>query len=298
MAIAACMALLAPLPVPSRTLAQDTAYQLQLSDRIGEASRYRLTFEIEMKADYSGEGAAEARARELMEALGSGMELRTTVVYEQRLTDVAGDGTRTFQVRWHDYDFSGAIGDVPIPKPPEHVESTRALLSHSAQLRTTASGRTIEVIYTHPDLEALDRRFRQMGGSMPTYLPEDPVVVGDSWTSVVEFPTGISTSAGASTMNLELRHTLKEIRQSPSGPLAVIELAGSYSQMQGIEISGDSPPMHVQVSLTGSTLFDIGFGRFSGGRYELDMLAVHAANGIELQLTGYANGTLELVSEP
>ena len=75
----------------------------------------------------------------------------------------------------------------------------------------------------------------------------------------------------------------------------MIELNGSYSQLQAAEDVGLGAPLHMDASLTGSSLFDISQGRFVGGSYQIDMFALSAAEGVEVQLTGHANGTLELV---
>jgi hypothetical protein len=77
--------------------------------------------------------------------------------------------------------------------------------------------------------------------------------------------------------------------------VAVIELSGRFSNLQGAERPGFGAPLHMEASLTGSALFDIDRGRYVGGYYEIDMFAVHAESGVELQLTGHATGTLELL---
>ncbi|MDP2576919.1 MAG: hypothetical protein Q8W48_04360 [Candidatus Palauibacterales bacterium] len=281
--------------MPDAGLAQETTYDLQLSDRVGDSNLYRMVFRIEMRADYSGAGAMEDRARQMIEALASGMELRTSIEYEQRLTAVDPDGTRTFAVTWHDYKFEGKVGDRSIPPPPGHTEATRALLSGTATMRTSPVGRTLDVRYSSPELEALGGRFRELNESMPTSLPGEPVAVGDSWTSVTPFRTGLEPAGDSAVTNLEVQHMLREVLDGTDGPLAVIELSGSYSQLQGLELPGVASPMHVQFTVTGSALFDITRGRFAAGSYQLDMFALHAVNGVELQLTGFANGTLELM---
>jgi hypothetical protein len=48
--------------------------------------------------------------------------------------------------------------------------------------------------------------------------------------------------------------------------------------------------------LTGVSLFDITWGRFVGGDFQLDMFALSASEEVEIQLTGHANGKLELLS--
>jgi len=271
-------------------VAQSSAHQLRISDSVGQTSRYRLSFDIHMRAEISGQGEPDARTRQLLETLASGMEMRTAVEYSQRLVAVTSDSLRVFDVRWHDYQFTGELGGEEIPPPPGYLESVRDLLSQTARVRTTPSGRTTEVTYSHAQLSSLTKSLER--GGMPTYLPERPVEVGDSWSSTAEIPLGMS--AGGS-LNLELEHTLREVRAAPEGRVAVIELAGSYSQLQGFEESGLGVPMHMQASLTGSSLFDIDNGRFVGGRYEIDMFALHAAEGVEIRLTGHANGDLELV---
>jgi hypothetical protein len=223
------------------------------------------------------------------------MGLRTAVEYEQRLVEVAADGTRMFEVLWHDYDFSGDIGGRPIAPPPRHREMTHELLSRRARIRTTPTGRTLKVEAEHTGLAGLARQFERLEGAMPTYLPEEAVGPGDRWTSVAHFPLELSVG-GEGSMELKLEHRLVEFREGRDGPLAVIALAGDYSRLQGIEEMAGGTPMHVETSLTGSTTFDVRHGRFIEGRYEIDMFALHAAPGIELQLIGHANGRLELVS--
>lgn len=274
---------------------QGGSYLLRLSDRIGQANRYRVAFDMRMRAEYRGPGEPDARTRQLMQALASGMGLRTVVEYEQTLTEVAEDGTRIFEVRWHAFEFTGDIGGRPVPPPPGHEESVRDLLSQTARVRTTPTGRTVDVAYSHPGIAQLARRLAQMEGPAPTYLPEEPVQIGDRWSSVARFPVGLG-ARGEMSLTLELEHELVGLREGSDGPLAVIELSGSYSRLQGAEEVGLGVPLHMQASLTGSNLFDITHGRFVGGHYEIDMFALHAAEGVELQLTGHADGDLELLT--
>ncbi|NIN72402.1 MAG: hypothetical protein GTO46_10895 [Gemmatimonadetes bacterium] len=274
--------------------AQTPTHVLRLSDEVGQTNRYRLTFDIQMRAEYVSDTEPDAQTRQLLEALASGMGLHTAVEYEQRLATVEGDGTRVFEVRWHDFEFTGDIGGRPIAPPPTHVESTRDLLSHRARVRTTASGRTIDVTYSHPGLAGLARQFEQLQSALPTYLPEAPVRVGDRWTSVGQFPVDLSASA-AGNMTLELEHTLLDVRPGEEGAVAVIGLSGTFSNLQGVEESRFGAPLHMEASLTGSAQFDIDHGRYIGGRYEIDMFALHAEGGVEVQLTGHANGTLAAV---
>ncbi|UCC71189.1 MAG: hypothetical protein JSV86_12425 [Gemmatimonadota bacterium] len=275
--------------------AQSPAHLLRLSDEVGQSNRYRLELDIRMRAEYASDGQPDPRTQQLIEALAEGMGLHTAVEYEQRLAAVEEDGTRAFEVRWHDFEFTGDIGGRPISPPPIQVESTRELLSQTAQVRATPTGRTIDVTYTHPGLAGLARQFEQLEGAMPTYLPERPVRVGDRWTSVGQFPVGLSPS-GAGKMTLELEHTLFEVRAGDQGRIAVIGLSGTFSNLQGIDEAGFGAPMHMEASLTGSALFDIDQGCYVGGHYEIDMFALHAEGGVEVQLTGHANGSLDLVS--
>jgi hypothetical protein len=274
---------------------QARAYRLRLSDEIGQTTRYRLVFDIDMRAEIAGQGEPDAAARQLMDALASGMKLRTTVEYERKLVDVAPDGVRTFEVRWHDYQFTGELGGREIPPPAGYVAAVRDLLSQTARVRTTPTGRTIEVTYSRAQSAGLAGNVAQAEGPMPTYLPEEPVEVGDRWTSTAAIPLNMAITA-AGELTLELEHELREVREGPEGLIAEIELTGTYSQLQGVEAAGANPPLHMQASLTGSSLFDIGRGRFVGGRYEIDMFALHASKGVEIQLTGHANGNLELLS--
>jgi hypothetical protein len=273
---------------------QTPTHVLRLSDEVGQTNRYRLTFDIQMRAEYVSETEPDPRTRQLLGTLASGMGLHTTVEYEQRLSAVEDDGTRVFEVRWHDYELTGDIGGRPIEPPPTQAQATRDLLSQRARVRTTPSGRTIEVTYSQPRPAGLARQFEQMESAMPTYLPEAPVRVGDRWTSVGQFPVDLSAS-GAGNMTLELEHTLVEVRRGEGGTVAVIGLSGTFSNLQGIEESGFGAPLHMEASLTGSASFDIDHGRYVGGRYEIDMFAVHAEGGVEVQLTGHANGSQELV---
>lgn len=284
--VVAALATLAALQTPTHVL--------RLSDEVGQTNRYRVTFDIQMRAEYISETEPDAQTRQLLETLATGLGLHTAVEYEQRLSAVEDDGTRVFEVRWHDFEFTGDIGGRPIPPPPTQVESTRDLLSQRARVRTTPSGRTIDVTYSHPELAGLTRQFEQLQSALPTYLPETPVRVGDRWRSVGQFPVGLSAS-GAGNMTLELEHTLLEVRPGEEGSVAVIGLSGTFSNLQGIEESGFGAPLHMEASLTGSALFDIDHGRYVGGRYEIDMFALHAESGVEVQLTGHANGTLEAV---
>lgn len=278
-----------------RAPAQSAEYRLRISDRIGQKSSYRLAFEMRMRADYVGAGEVEGSARQLVDALAAGISARTVVEYEQRLTAVEWDGARAFEVRWRDYQFSGRIGEVEVSPPVGYAVMMREMYRQTARVRLTPTGQTIDVLYSQPRLAGLAGQFRQMLGAMPTHLPERAVSTGDSWTSTVRFPLGPEGS-GAGSMTLELDHTLEEIRAGPEGPIAVIQLAGSYSQLQDTGDVTLGVPMHVEASLTGSTLFDVNRGRYTGGRYEIDMFALHAAEGVEVQLTGHADGNLELLS--
>ncbi len=275
-------------------IVQTPTHHLRLSAEVGQTNRYRLTFDIKMRAEYVSSGEPDARTRQLIETLASGMGLETAVEYEQKLVELEDDGTRVFEVRWHDFEFSGDIGGRPIAPPPVQVESTRDLLSQTARVRTTPTGRTIEVTYTHPRLAGLARQFEQLEGAMPTYLPERPVQVGERWMSVGQFPLGASAD-GTGSMTIELEHRLLEVRQVDEGPIAVVEVSGKFSNLQGIETTGFGVPMHMEASLKGSSTFDIERGRYIGGHYEIDMFALHAEGGVEVQLTGHANGNLELV---
>jgi hypothetical protein len=275
--------------------AQEPTYRLELSDQVGQSSRYRLTFDIRMRAEIQGGGQPDARAEQLIAMLAEGMALRTVMEYEQRLQSVAADGVRTFEVRWHDYDFKGELAGKEIPPPPDLIASTRDLLSQTASVRTTASGRTVEANYSHPRLAGLTRSFEQTDGGMPTYLPEAPVAVGDRWTGSARIPLGLGAGAGGSLV-LELEHTLREIHEGPSGEIAVIDLAGRYSQLQTEEEFTFGIPLHMEATLRGSSLFSISDGRFTGGHYELDMFALHAEGGVEVHLTGHADGNQELLA--
>lgn len=280
---------------PPESLAQDEEYDLRLTDRIGQSNRYRLSFEIRMRADYAGTSAPDDRSRRLIEALSEGMVLRTAVEYEQTLVEVEDDGTRVFTVRWHDFDYEGELAGEPVPPPAAHVEATRELLKHAARVRTAPSGRTLALSYTNPALRRLGKSFESLKHALPTYLPEKRVRVGESWSSVARFPVGAPGPAGVGSLELELLHELTGVREGPDGPVASIRLSGSYSRMEepGEMLAG--VPMHVEASLTGETVFDVERGRFSQGHYEIDMFALYAEAGVEIRLTGHADGDLELV---
>ncbi len=132
---------------------------------------------------------------------------------------------------------------------------------------------------------------------MPTYLPPGPVRVGDSWAGRASLPLQTGTG-GTESMEFELEHTLREVRQAPGGPIAVIALSGNYSREDGIETMELGLPLHMEASFTGTSLFAIGEGRFVGGSYELDMFALHSTGDAEVELTGHANGHLELIEAP
>jgi hypothetical protein len=276
-------------------IAQAPTYDLQISDQVGASNRYRLTFEIRMRAEIQGQGQPDGQAERLIAMLSEGMTLRTTVEYEQELIAVASDGLRTFEVRWRDYQFMGELAGQEIPPPADYLAVTQELLSQSARVRTTPAGRTVEVDYSHPQLAGLARSFEETDGGMPTYLPEGPVSVGDRWTGVAKIPLGLSSGA-AGNLSLELTHTLNEVREDSRGPVAVIALAGKYSQLQGVEESALGVPLLMEATLAGSSLFDITSGRFIGGHYELDMFALHSEGGVEIQLVGHADGNQELLN--
>lgn len=276
--------------------AQGPTYRLQLSGDVGQVSRYRLTFDIRMRAEVKGGGQADSEAQNLIAMLAEGMTLRSVMDYEQRLVAVGPDGVRTFQVRWNDYDFTGELAGREIPPPAGHVALTRDLLSQTARVRTTAAGQTVGVDYTHPRLAGLARSFEQTDGGMPTYLPDRPVSVGERWVGTARIPLGLGGGAGSSLV-LELEHTLREVRDEPGGPVAVIDLAGRYSQLEAHDDFTFGIPLHMEATLTGWSLFDLERGRFSGGHYELDMFALHADGGIEVHLTGHADGNQELLAE-
>ena len=289
-----CLLLVAAL-APGRALAQAPTYELRLADRVGQSSRYRLSFEIRMRAEYRGAVQPDERTRRLIDALSSGMVLRTAMEYQQTLAEVEDDGTRVFDVRWRDYEFAGEIGGKPVPVPPAHVEATKQLLASSARVRTAPTGRTLEVDYSNPGLSALKRSFETLEGALPTYLPQRPVSLGDRWTSTARFPVGATGSGGIGSLALELTHELAEVREGPDGPIAVIRLSGSYSQLEGMSEPMAGLPMHLEASLTGDTEFDIAKGRFIDGHYEIDMFALHADRGVEVELIGHADGDLGLL---
>jgi hypothetical protein len=281
-------------PSPA-AIAQAPTYDLQISGQVGTRNRYRLTFDIRMRAEILGQGQPDERAERLIAMLSEGMTLRTAVEYEQELVAVAPDGVRTFEVRWRDYQFTGELAGQEIPPPADYIALTRELLSQSARVRTTPTGRTVEVDYSHPRLAGLARSFEQMDGGMPTYLPEGPVSVGDRWTGTAKIPLGMS-SGMAGSLTLELVHTFEEVREGSGGPVAVIALAGKYSQLQAVEETALGVPLRMEATLAGSSLFDITRGRFIGGQYELDMFALHAEGGVEIQLIGHADGNQELLN--
>lgn len=287
--------LLFAAPIPGPAIAQAPAYELRLAERAGQSSRYRLSFEIRMRAEYRGTAEPDDRTRRLIEALSSGMVLRTAMEYQQTLAEVEGDGTRVFDVRWHDYEFAGEIGGKPVPPPPAHVEATRQLLANTARVRTAPTGRTLEVSYSDPRLSALTRSFETLEGALPTYLPQRPVSVGDRWTSTARIPVGATGAGGLRSLALELTHELAEVREGPDGPIAVIRLRGSYSQLEGMGEPMLGAPMHIEATLTGATEFDISKGRFTDGHYEIDMFALHADRGVEVELIGHADGDLQLL---
>lgn len=282
------------MPVPA--IAQAPTYELRLAERAGQSSRYRLSFEIRMRAEYNGAVEPDERTRRLIEALSSGMVLRTAMEYQQTLTQVEGDGTRVFEVRWHDYEFAGEIGGKPVPPPRAHIEATRELLAHTARVRTAPTGRTLEVSYSNPRLSGLTRSFETLEGALPTYLPQSPVRVGDTWTSTARFPVGAAESGGLRSLALELTHELVEVRDGPDGPIAVIRLSGSYSPVEGGTGTMGGVPMHIEATLTGTTEFDISKGRYSDGHYEIDMFALHADGGVEVEMIGHADGDLQLLA--
>jgi hypothetical protein len=128
-------------------------------------------------------------------------------------------------------------------------------------------------------------------------LPDAPVRIGDSWAGRASFPLGPGLG-GEESMELDLVHTLRELRKGTEGPIAVIGISGSYSRLQGIEDAGLGSPLHMEASLTGSSLFDVQAGRFVGGEYEIDMFALHSTPQVEVQLVGHASGKLQLVEAP
>lgn len=289
------LALLAVTAPSHDALAQKPVQRLRITDKTGQSSRYRLSFDMQMRAEYTLEGEPGAPARDWIDLLKSGMGLRTLVEYEQKLVQVAGDGTRDFEVRWHDYQFSGRVGDREIPPPRGQLELVEALLAQTARFRTTSSGRTIEVNHSDPRIARMAAGWQPLEGGIPTSLPERPVAIGDRWTNSAQIPLGLPTG-GAGSMTLELEHTLVELREGPHGPVAVISVKGSYSRLHGLGDLTLGEPMHLEATVIGSSLFDINQGRFVGGRYEVDMFALHAERGVELQLTGHADGKLELLS--
>ncbi len=292
---ALALALLVAGAPPDAAFAQRALHQLRIGEKIGQQSRYRLSFDMRMRAEYTVEGEPVAPAQDWIDLARSGMGLRSSVVYEQKLVEVADDGTRAFEVRWHDYQFSGRVGEREIDPPRSQLELVTLLLSQSARFRTTPSGRTIDVTHSDPRIARLAAGWQPLEGGVPTSLPEQPVAIGDRWTSTAQIPVGMPTGGPAS-MTMELEHTLAELRDGPHGPVAVIAVKGSYSRLRGLDDLALNEPLHLEANLSGSSLFDVNQGRFVGGRYEVDMFALHAANGVELQLTGHANGELELLS--
>ncbi len=289
------LALLVAWAPSQDAFAQRATHRLRITEQTGQSSRYRLSFDLQMRAEYTVEGEPMAPTQDWIDLARSGMGLRSSVEYEQKLVDVAGDGTRAFEVRWHDYQFSGRVGERQIAPPPGQQELVSILLSQTARFRTTPSGRTIDVTHSDPRIARLTAGLQPLEGGVPTSLPEGPVAIGDRWTSTAQVPVGMPTG-GPTSMTMELEHTLAELRDGPHGPVAVIAVKGSYSRLRDSDDLSLAEPLHLEATLSGSSLFDVNQGRFVGGRYEVDMFALHAASGVELQLTGHANGKLELLS--
>lgn len=273
---------------------QPGTYRLRLSDRVGSVNRYRLSFDMDVRAEYSAGAVPNARARRLMQSLGPGIQMRTVMVYEQELTEIAADDTRVFEVRWDDYRFSGKVGGDEVTPPPGADEAVQRILSQTALVRTTARGQTVDVRYETPAFAQAGQELRAVQNALPTLLPERPVQPGDHWTGETELPLRMPTGENGM-MKLQLRHTLREIQTGPAGPIAVIDLQGSYSDLEGARAQAVLP-MYLEATLTGTARFDIQAGRFNGGEYQVDMFALNTGEkGGELRLTGHATGELKLL---
>ena len=292
---------------PQATVAPDTVeatspaapdrsgtYRLRLSDRVGSLNRYRLSFDMDIRAEYSDGDIPNGRARRLMQSLGPGIQMHTVMEYEQELTNVEPDDTRVFEIRWDDYRFSGKVGGDDVTPPPQADEAVDRILSQTALVRTTARGQTVDVKYDAPAFARAGEELRAVQNALPTLLPDGPVQVGDRWTGETELPLRLPTGESG-TVKVEMRHTLREIRPGPAGPVAVIDLQGSYSDLEGAR-AGAILPMYLEATLTGTARFDIEAGRFGGGEYEVDMFALNTGEeGGELRLTGHASGELKLL---
>lgn len=277
--------LAAPIQAPPR-------YELRLSDRVGEVGRYRATFEMRIDADFTEGRAASPRGRQLMEAIGSGIRMKTVMEYEQELEGVGRDGVRTFELRWQDYDFQGSVGDRLVEPPPGHGGRVQELLSRPVHLRATPLGRTVDVDYGHPQLAQLAGGMGGLQGAVPAQLPERPIAVGDRWSGVVELPMELPTGRSGS-LAFQMEHELQAVEEGPNGPIAVIGIRGSYSHLRGVEEMGRDLPMHLEATLTGRVRFDVSGGHFLDGGYQVDLFALHSGEGGDLQLTGHATGGLE-----
>lgn len=249
-----------------------------------------MKFELRMGAEYEGEAPSD-RARELIGALGSGLQMRMSMVYDQRLREIAADGNRTFEFRWREYDFGGEVNGEPVPEPPGHDAMVERLLARSARVRTTELGQPVAVEYEDPEVERLGGAFGRMPGALPVYLPERPVGAGDRWEGRIELP--LEMPGGPRSVPFRLEHTLREVRPGPDGPVAVIEVRGSYSSLEQAAGGDDAAAaMHFEATIAGSAEFDIDAGWFRDGRYEIDMYAVEGLDEGSIHLTGHATGAL------
>jgi hypothetical protein len=286
---------LAAIAVGLAAPAAAQTHRLELADRPGSVSRYRLTLELRIQAELEEGARPDREARSLIEALGSGIRMHTVTEYDQELERVEEDGTRVFEVRWRDYRFEGRVGDKPVPPPTGHTEAVRDLLARPARVRTTSRGRTLNIDYGHPDLARLAGGAGGPGGAVPAHLPDRPIAVGERWRSVAELPIDLP-GGGTRALGFDLEHTLREVRSGPDGPIAVIGFEGSYSRSAGTGDGSEAGlPSHLEATLGGSALFDIRRGRFVGGRYEMDMFALHSGPEGAIELVGRADGRLELV---
>lgn len=280
--------------VPAHALvAQPPRYRLELTDRVGDVMQYRVEFRMDIRVELGKTDIPDDRGRQLMQALDPGIHMRTTMEYEQELIDVGPEGLRTFELRWRDYEFQGSVGGQAIEPPRGHESALQDLLAEPVLLRASPQGKTESVEYAHPRL-ARAGALGGVQGALPAQLPDRPVAVAEQWGGSVDLPIELP-SGGRATLTFDLEHTLSRVMEGPSGPVAVIAVSGSYARLSGVEEMSSEMPMHLQASLQGEALFDVDAGQFISGDYEVDLFALHASEGVELQLTGHATGTLRTV---
>ena len=250
-------------------------YTLELSDEVGQTSRYQIVNEVKTRATVEGLPESQAAlARSFIEN-----DTRVELYVTETLVAVDTAGVRTYETRLDSLDVSGTAGGEPVEMPAMEPTGT------PIRTRVSARGEVLSVESDDARLAAVAESF-QLATAAPR-LPGRPVRVGEAWAYELSWPIpNLGTSVRTS-----LESRLKEV--TPMDPaLAVIEVRGTFSADTAAPSIG-APPMTPGGTISGTIVFDLSTGRVAHGEYAYQMtLDVEAQRGIRLKTV--ADGTSKM----